>query len=118
MNLRSKRILTKLAKDLRKNQTIAESILWNKLRNSKLAGIKFRRQEPIGNYIVDFISFEINLIIEIDGSIHEKQKDYDKFRTSYLQDIGFYEIRFKNEQIIHDIEFVLQKILDLCKKLK
>jgi len=118
MKTRTKKILTELARNLRKNPTIAESKLWNYLRNKKLNGIKFRRQEPIGDYIVDFISFEKNLIIEIDGDYHKykEQKEYDKYRDEYLKFNDALILRFSNDDVLNDIDNVLEKIRVECRK--
>ena len=75
------------AQELRCSETEAEKFLWTLLRAKKLNGVKFRRQEPVGQYVVDFVSFEKKLIIEIDGGQHsdEKNKEYDETRTKWLQ---------------------------------
>ena len=75
------------AQELRYSETEAEKFLWTLLRAKKLNGVKFRRQAPIGVYVVDFVSFEKKLIIEIDGGQHsdEKNKEYDETRTKWLQ---------------------------------
>ncbi|HEY8688679.1 MAG TPA: DUF559 domain-containing protein [Chitinophagaceae bacterium] len=99
------------AKRMRKEHTEAENILWQQLRNDQL-GVKFRRQHPIDSYIVDFISLQQKLIIEIDGGYHETedQKLLDDERTKILNDIGFNIIRFKNKEVTNSIDTVLQKI--------
>jgi very-short-patch-repair endonuclease len=102
------------AKDLRQKQTEAEKRLWFKLREKQLAGAKFRRQEPIGKFIVDFVSYEHNLVIEIDGSPHnkpEKQED-DRQRTLWLKSQGFIVSRFWNFAILNHLEKVMKKIED------
>jgi very-short-patch-repair endonuclease len=107
-------ILTEAAKELRQRQTNAEKILWFKLRDKQLDGVKFRRQEPIGNYIVDFVSFEKKLILEIDGNPHKEieTKINDNQRTLWLQGEGFRVLRFWNGDILNDVEGVLEKITD------
>lgn len=110
MKLRSKKILTDMAKDLRQSSTEAEQILWEHLRNRQLEGVKFRRQEPIGEYIVDFVCLEQKLVIEVDGEIHKKQKEYDRNRSRYLSDLGFQELRFWNSEIMRDLEGVVGRI--------
>ncbi len=116
MKYRTKKILTDLSKNLRQNSTFAEKILWEKLRNKQFYGIKFRRQEPIGDYIVDFISFQKNLIIEIDGGYHKKseQKEYDKYRDNYLKFNDAIILRFTNDDIINNLDKVLFEIKDAC----
>jgi very-short-patch-repair endonuclease len=104
-------LVFELAKDLRRNMTQAEKILWMHLRTG-VSGLKFRRQHPIGPCIADFYCHKIKLIIEADGLIHEKAEilDYDKKREGDLKDLGIHVLRFKNEEILEDFEFVLEKI--------
>ncbi|MGR6980206.1 endonuclease domain-containing protein [Testudinibacter sp. P27/CKL/0425] len=104
--------LRQYAKQLRANPTDAEQNLWYHLRNRRLGGIKFLRQKIIGGYIVDFLSFDIQLIIELDGSQHneDKQKQYDEERTHYLETQGFRVIRFWNDEILREMESVLEII--------
>ena len=89
---------------MRENPTEAESILWKYLRDKQL-GYRFRRQQIIDNYIVDFVCLEKTLIIEIDGKYHNttEQKTYDKIREQKLLTQGFTTIRFTNEEITNDI---------------
>jgi very-short-patch-repair endonuclease len=105
-------VITKAAKDLRQKQTEAEQMLWRRIRNKQLNGIKFRRQEPLGSYIVDFVSFEKKLIIEIDGSPHNEEQinKNDKQRSLWLRGEGFKVLRFWNSEIVRDIEGALTKI--------
>ena len=104
---------TEKARNLRKNMTKQERIVWQFLRNRSVNGNKFRRQYPIGNYIVDFICHEKKLIIEIDGGQHNDDKHicYDKERTKYLETKGYKVIRFWNSDIDNNIEGVYQEIL-------
>lgn len=99
------------AKRMRKEFTDAEDILWQKLRNNQLA-VKFRRQHPIENFIVDFVCLQKALIIEVDGDYHEneEQKKYDEERSRLLAEIGFSILRFANSEVINDSEKVLSKI--------
>lgn len=103
-----------LAKDLRKEQTEAEGLLWQKLRGKRLNGVKFNRQCPIGRYIADFYCSEANLVIEVDGGIHEEenQKLYDEIRQKDIEGRNMTVLRFSNEEIISDIEAVLQKVVE------
>ncbi len=98
------------AKDLRKNQTNAELKLWQHLRANRFYGLKFKRQQPIGKYIADFICFEHKIIIELDGSQHFNNKDYDNDRTKFLNNAGFKVIRIWNNDIFENIEGVLEQI--------
>jgi very-short-patch-repair endonuclease len=103
-----------IAKELRYSETEAEKFLWTLLRAKKLNGVKFRRQAPIGVYVVDFVSFEKKLIIEIDGGQHsaEKNKEYDVIRTRWLESQGFRVIRFWNNDISQNIDGVITRIMD------
>ena len=106
-----KRVMTPKARRLRTNQTDAEKKLWRYLRNRQLAGCKFRRQHEISTYIVDFVCVERKLIIELDGGQHLEQQQYDKNRTSCLEDKGYYVIRFWNPEVINGLEMVLEEII-------
>ena len=103
-----------LAKTLRRNQSDAERNLWSKLRNAQMNGVKFRRQQPVGNYIVDFITFDKNLIIEVDGSQHDApdQKKKDEERTRYLESRDYRVLRFWNNEVLQNLEGVASKILE------
>ena len=100
------------ARELRQKHTDAEKALWMKLRNRQLEGVKFRRQQPIGSYIVDFASFERSLIIEIDGGQHneDRTKGRDEERTIRLEERGYRIIRFWNNEVLTNPEGVLEKI--------
>ncbi len=105
-------------RELRKNQTNAEKIFWEHVRNRKFMGLKINRQFPIfydllgkeSFYIADFYCHEKKLVIELDGKIHERQKEQDKIRTEILQELGLKEIRFKNDKIEQNINQVLQTL--------
>jgi len=102
----------KLAKELRKNATEAETILWSKLNKNKVLGLQFRRQHPINMFIADFYCPKINLVIEVDGSIHEipEFKVHDNGRSDFLNDNGITVIRFSNEQITNEIDSTMKEI--------
>ena len=102
--------MNKQAKHLRKNQTDAERLLWNRLRNRQLCNCKFRRQHEIGSYIVDFICLESKLIIELDGSGHILKKEHDANRTNYLESLGYKIIRFWNNEVLQELDNVLNAI--------
>ena len=93
----------------RKNPTKAEIVIWSFLRNRQ-TGYKIRRQHIIDRYIVDFVCIRKKLVIEIDGMIHLKQREYDNFRTSVLNESGFEVIRFTNYEVISDSETVALQI--------
>jgi imidazole glycerol-phosphate synthase subunit HisF len=100
-----------MAKDLRKNMTDAEKVLWFHLKQN-LVGFKFRRQHPLGIYIADFYCHKAKLVIELDGSIHDNEevKTNDEIRQRNIEEGGIKVIRFKNEEIFNDIETVLRRI--------
>ena len=98
------------AGELRREPTPAEQKLWAHLRGNKLNGMKFRRQHAIGNYIVDFCAIKQKLIIELDGSQHLEQEEYDHERTAYLESQGYKVIRFWNNDVMNDIHGVLRVI--------
>jgi len=102
------------AGELRKEPTPAEKKLWAYLRGNKLNGINFRRQHAIGNFIPDFVSVKKKLVIELDGSQHIDQKDYDLERTRYLESQGYKVIRFWNNDVMNDIEGVIRAIEVAC----
>ncbi|MFZ5880902.1 MAG: endonuclease domain-containing protein [Chloroflexota bacterium] len=98
-----------IARKLRKKTTPAERKLWAVIRNDQL-GVNFRRQHAIGNYIPDFVCIKKKLIIELDGSQHLEQQEYDAERTKYLEARGYRVIRFWNNQIMNDIHGVIKAI--------
>jgi very-short-patch-repair endonuclease len=105
-------LMTDAARELRKRQTEAEKRLWFRLRDKQLSETKFRRQEPLGKYVVDFVSFEYKLVIEVDGSPHREKetKTIDNERTRWLHSEGFRVLRFWNSEITDNIEKVISKI--------
>ena len=98
------------AGELRKELTSAEQELWAYLRGNKINGVNFRRQHAIGNFIVDFVSIKQKLVIELDGSQHLDQEEYDAERTAYLESQGYKVIRFWNNQIMNDINGAVRSI--------
>jgi len=102
--------------EMRKNATEAEDILWQSLRKN-LMGYHFRRQQIIGNFIVDFVCLEKSLVIEVDGDIHDYQKKEDGERTEFLKQRGFQVVRFRNEEILSNISGTLEKIEEHLKAL-
>ena len=95
---------TERAKENRKKPTPAEKVLWYEvLRNRQFKNYKFLRQKPIANFIVDFYCAQLLLVIEVDGRIHEKQKDYDDYRTSVLNEYGIEVIRYTNDQVLYEL---------------
>jgi len=106
--------LTQYAKQLRKNSTKAEVSLWCRLRANQIHGIKFRRQQPREGYIVDFVSFEKRIIIELDGGQHQMQKKKDSKRDRFLAESGFNVLRFWNNDVFENLEGVLEVIRRKC----
>jgi len=99
------------AKALRKNLTDAERTLWQRLRNKQLQNLKFRRQQQIGPYIVDFVTFEKKFDIEVDGGQHAVKKDKDQERDRWFQEQGFEVVRYWNNHILENIESVMEDIV-------
>ncbi len=110
--------LKELAKNLRKNPTDAERKLWQSIRNRQIRGYKFRRQVVIEPYIVDFVSFEKKLIIELDGSQHILQKQKDEIRDEYLKNKGYRVLRFWDNDVFLNTEIVLQHIYNFLDENK
>ena len=106
-----------LARQLRKSETKAEKKLWSELRGKQLEGIKFRRQEPLGDYIVDFVTFESDLVIEVDGGQH-LENEADEKRDDWLSDQGFTVMRFWNNQVLGNTEGVLREIRRKVEELR
>jgi very-short-patch-repair endonuclease len=99
------------AQKIRKHMTNAEEILWEALRNRQCADMKFRRQVPMFWFVADFLCFQYKLIIEVDGSIHETQKEYDQERELELKERGYKMLRFTNDEVIHRLNDCIQKII-------
>ena len=107
---------TKRAKRLRRDSTNVERKLWRHLRDRGIGHAKFRRQHPIGRYVVDFACIEAGLVVELDGGQHVDQQEYDADRTGYLESKGFQVIRFWNNEVLENIEGVLGAIEAALKK--
>lgn len=110
--MKSKKVsaLTPIAKDLRNNTTDTESFLWQRLRGKRFENLKFKRQQPIGNFIVDFVSLEKKLVIELDGGQHMDNMDEDQARDQWLKAQGFNVLRFWNNEVLTNVESVLKTI--------
>ena len=98
------------ARALRSNLTDAEQFLWQRLRYRQIEGHKFRRQRPVGPYIVDFVCLEVKLIIEVDGGQHSDNKTYDMVRDRWLEEEGYRVLRFWNNEVLKNIEGVIEII--------
>jgi very-short-patch-repair endonuclease len=110
-------VLRQRARELRQPLTEAEQRLWYHLRRKQLDGYYFRRQHPIGRFIVDFYCAQVRLVIEVDGDVHTGQPDYDKARTEWLEDRNYHVIRFTNREVLTETTAVLGRILEVCQTL-
>ncbi len=97
------------AKELRRDMTPAEKILWNELRANKL-GVHFRRQQIIASFIVDFYCHKASLVIEVDGDIHDLQREEDARREKALSELGLMVIRFRNDEVSRNLSGVVERI--------
>jgi len=105
--------LTPLARELRKQSTDAERLIWQQLRDRRLAGFKFRRQQVIEPYIVDFVCLEAKLIIELDGGLHVEQQSADQKRTELLEGLGYRVLRFWNHEVMLETKSVVERIYEV-----
>ncbi len=111
--------MSQLARDLRKRLTPAERVLWRLLRDRRLKGLKFRRQFPIGPFVVDFCCYELRLVIELDGKVHAKPQPAarDRERDAYIRGLGYTILRFPNERVFWEAGEVLTEVLAVaCRK--
>jgi len=108
-NMKIYALLKERARKMRQNPTPAERLLWRALRGER-AGAYFRRQHVLGNFIVDFVSLEHRLVIEVDGAIHDQQQAEDALRTQWLNQTSFHVLRFRNEEILHNLGVVMDRI--------
>ena len=100
------------ARQLRKNMTASEQVLWSRLRGKQLLGVQFYRQKPIGSYIVDFYAPKSKLVVEVDGSQHIKQSnaEKDRHRDDYLSGVGLKVLRFNSRQVLKETDAVVKVI--------
>jgi very-short-patch-repair endonuclease len=103
------------AKILRDNMTKYEKLLWEKLKQKQICGLRFRRQHPIVFFIVDFYCHDARLVIEIDGDIHSQQREYDDGRSAEIEKFSIKVIRFSNSEIENNISDVIKVIEDEAK---
>ena len=106
------------ARELRQVETETEKIMWESLRGKRLNGLKFRRQHPYEHYVLDFFCVEHQLVVELDGSVHDvsDQAAYDEERTGFLNEHGLRVIRFRNEEVKKNLSNVLQKIIEITSR--
>jgi len=102
--------MRRYARSLRVNATDAERLLWSRLRRRQIAGFKFRRQHQVGLYICDFACLDRMLVVELDGSQHAENLEYDQRRDRFLRSAGFEVLRFWNNDVLGNIEGVLDTI--------
>jgi very-short-patch-repair endonuclease len=102
--------LKPLVRQMRHDPTPAEDAVWQRVRNRQIAGAKFRRQYTIERFVVDFVCLERRLIIEVDGEIHQYQQGEDEIRQAFLESQGFRVVRFRNEDVMGQIEDVVGQI--------
>jgi very-short-patch-repair endonuclease len=112
---RIKPLTKQRSRKLRKEMTDAESRLWKEIRKKQLHGYKFRRQYPVGNYVLDFVCLNAGLVIEIDGGQHQESFAYDQKRTLWLEQQGYRVLRFWNNEVLYNIYEVLEVI---CNELR
>jgi very-short-patch-repair endonuclease len=103
--------LKPLARQMRTEPTLAEKLLWQRLNNKQLQGFKFRRQQVIDRFIVDFYCHEIKLVIEVDGKVHNYTQVEDGIRQEFLESLGLRVLRFNNQDVLLRIEGVLEEIV-------
>lgn len=123
-NPRLREIAKRLCRDLRKRQTDAEALFWQAVRDRKFLGLKFYRQHPLyfdylGKetfFIADFFCHERQLVVEIDGKIHDYRKDHDELRTFIINMMGIAVIRFRNEEIENNLNKVLERVGQTLEK--
>jgi very-short-patch-repair endonuclease len=102
--------MSKFARTLRRRSTEAEKLLWSTLRGRQFDGIKFKRQVPIANYVVDFLALDQKFIIEVDGGQHDLRAAKDTERTRILEEWGYHVVRFWNNDVLTNIDGVLESI--------
>jgi very-short-patch-repair endonuclease len=103
------------ARELRQRSTDSERRLWHWLRDRQIDGVKFRRQVPIGVYVVDFVAADRRLVVEIDGGQHADQQEYDRRRTAWLEAQGYQVIRFWSNEVLSNTEGVIEAISTALK---
>ena len=105
-------------KQLRNNATSSEALLWKALRGRNAGGYKFRRQQGIGSYILDFYCPELRLCIELDGSSHDHKYEYDERRTAFLNEQGIKVVRFHNEVVLANVDAVVREIVRIGREIQ
>ncbi len=106
---------TDRARNLRQRSTDTERLLWRHLRDRQLAGLKFRRQHPLGNFVVDFVCLEHRLVVELDGGQHATQQQADADREAFLMGLGYRVLRFWNNEVLGNTVGVLEAIVSAAR---
>ncbi|WP_029915466.1 endonuclease domain-containing protein [Pelobacter seleniigenes] len=112
------RALKRPSRDLRRNMTVAEQVLWSGLRRKQLLGVQFYRQKPLGHFIVDFFAPAAKLVVEVDGGQHldAEHQVRDQLRDEYLAEQGLLVLRFDNLQVLKETDAVLKQIFQQLQK--
>jgi adenine-specific DNA-methyltransferase len=108
--------MLRFARDLRKNPTSPERLLWGRLRRRQMAGFKFRRQHSVGPYICDFACVEASILVELDGSQHVERSDYDFGRDAFLRSKGFRILRFWNNDVLSNTDAILETVYEALQR--
>ena len=106
----STKAVEQAARTMRRAPTAAEEVLWSALRRNQVAGLKFRQQHPVGRFVLDFYCASCKLAVEVDGDVHDEQTERDAERTKVLERYGYRVLRFRNEQVLHELPKVVQEI--------
>ena len=113
-NPRASKHMIARARELRRGSTFPERLLWGWLRNGRCAGLKFRRQQPLGPYVADYFCASARMIVELDGRSHEAQDVQDEERQEYLEQQGLRVIRFTNDHVLANLDGVVEAIAEAC----
>ena len=103
------------ARELRRNSTDAEILLWSRLRRNGIPGYHFRRQHPVGPYVLDFACLRPRVAVELDGGQHYERPEYDRRRDDYLKSQDFEVLRFPNHEVFEDLDAVLEMIYEALR---
>ena len=113
-----RRKMIEIAREFRKEPTKSESILWQALRGKKLNGVKFRRQQPVGFFVVDFYNSSYRLVVEVDGSVHDLQEEADRARQEILEGLGLVVLRIRSEAVENNLPIALDLNRDAIQEIK
>ncbi len=111
---RNSREVQAAAREMRKEPTRAEDVLWEALRGRRLDGLRFRRQHPVERFALDFYCPIAKLAVEVDGDVHDQQRERDEERDAHIAAFGYHTLRFRNEEVLHDLPAVLARISALA----